>query len=94
MVRLCSLAEPTSPAQVCPAHLYMASPGREVFQHPAMERRQYIRLGTPLSLGLPPGGGAGRFSFSFAGCPGIIVFTLEQVRPSGENREGGVLMVF
>src|SRR5512139_1447997 len=35
MARLCSLAEPTGPAQVCPAYLYMVSPGREVFQHPA-----------------------------------------------------------
>ena len=35
MVRLCSLAEPTGPAQVCRAYLHMASPGRGVFQHPA-----------------------------------------------------------
>ena len=87
------LAEPTGPAQVCPAYLYMVSPGGEVFQSPAMERRQYIRLGAPLSPGVSPLGRAGRFSFSFAGCPVIIVFTLEHVRFCGENREGGLLIV-
>jgi hypothetical protein len=30
MVRLCSLAEPTGPAQVSRAYLYMVSPGRGV----------------------------------------------------------------
>jgi hypothetical protein len=34
MVRLCSLAEPTGPAQVSRAYLYMVSRGRGVFQHP------------------------------------------------------------
>jgi len=38
MVRLCSLAEPTGPAQVFRAYLYMMSPGRAVFQQPARVR--------------------------------------------------------
>jgi hypothetical protein len=33
--RLCSLAEPTGPAQLSRAYLYIVSPGRGVFQHPA-----------------------------------------------------------
>jgi hypothetical protein len=34
MVRLCSLAEPTGPAQVSRAYLPMPNPGRGVFQYP------------------------------------------------------------
>jgi hypothetical protein len=33
MMRLCSLAEPTGPAQVSGAYLYILNPGRGVFQH-------------------------------------------------------------
>jgi hypothetical protein len=35
MVRLCSLAEPTGPAQVSRAYLYLVSLGRGVFRDPA-----------------------------------------------------------
>jgi hypothetical protein len=33
MMRLCSLAEPTGPAQLSSAYLYILDPGRGVFQH-------------------------------------------------------------
>ena len=39
MARLCSLAEPTGPAQTSRAYPYMVSPGRWAFQYPAHHSR-------------------------------------------------------
>jgi hypothetical protein len=54
MVRLCSLAEPTGPAQDCRAYLDMVRFGQGVFQHPASPH--YVRRRREIAeMVVPPG---------------------------------------